>query len=416
MRSIHLIRRIQYAKSKGTIWRRTYPELERNHIRPLFAEFPHLRQFYNEQKRLLTLPNGSTQEFCYAESRRDLTKAQGSECDDLGLEEAGDWEEDEYETLLATNRSTLHKPKAQLTANPGGRGHAWLKKRFVHSKDPSRGYIQSLVSDNPALMENDPNYIKVLDGIKNQALRRAWRDGDWDITAGTFFTELDRNVHLIEPFRIPPHWQWFGGYDYGFNHPAVWAFWVSDEDGNSYCVKEIYKAGMGIGEQATKVHEALDYFVARKEKANRSIVFQAGHDCWAKKKGTDPSIAEDFIQHGIVLQRANIARVLGAKQVREYLTHKTDAQGNRTGPRCYFFNTVPMIFDCLERMVNNPDELEDVLKVDSVDGDPNTGDDGYDGGVRYPLMSRPALANKIEKPTLDRYKKKLSPTIDWKLA
>lgn len=415
MRSIHLIRRIQYAKSKGTIWRRTYPELERNHIRPLFAEFPHLRQFYNEQKRLLTLPNGSTQEFCYAESRRYLTKAQGSECDDLGLEEAGDWEEDEYETLLATNRSTLHKPKAQLTANPGGRGHAWLKKRFVHSKSPERGYIQSLVSDNPALIENDPNYVKVLDGIKNEALRRAWRDGDWDITAGTFFTELDRRTHLIEPFKIPLHWKWFGGYDYGFNHPAVWSFWVADEDGNAYCVKEIYKAQMGIDEQARKVREALDFFIERKEKADRSIIFQAGHDCWAKKKGTDPSIAEDFIRHKIILARANISRALGAKHVREYLTPRPNAQGEMA-PRAYFFNTCPMIFDCIERMVNDPDDVEDVLKVDSVDGDPNTGDDGYDGGVRYPLMSRPPIAIPVESPNMDRYKKKLSQTNSWTLA
>lgn len=415
LRSVHLIRRIRFAKSKGTIWRRTYPELERNHIRPLFVEHPQLRQFYNEQKRLLTLPNGSTQEFCYAESRRDLVKAQGSECDDLGLEEAGDWEEDEYETLLATNRSSEHEAKSQLTANPGGRGHAWLKRRFVHSNDPTRGFIQSLLSDNPALVHNDPNYKRVLENIKNDALRRAWLLGDWDITAGTYFTELNRKIHLIEPFKIPLHWKWFGGYDYGFNHPAVWSFWVSDEDGNSYLVKEIYKAGLGIADQAKAVHDALEHFVETGQKSDRSIVFQAGHDCWAKKKGTDPTIAEDFIKLKIVLVRANISRVLGAKHVREYLTPRKSAKGV-VAPRAYFFNTCPKIFDCLERMVNDPDNLEDVLKVDSVEGDPNTGDDGYDGGVRYPLMSRPSIANKLESPTIDRYKKNLSRKSDWMTA
>jgi hypothetical protein len=53
-----LLRRFKYSGSTGAIFRKTYPELEANHIRPLFQSFPGLRAYYQESKKLLTLPNG----------------------------------------------------------------------------------------------------------------------------------------------------------------------------------------------------------------------------------------------------------------------------------------------------------------------------------------------------------------------
>lgn len=415
LRLIMLKRRIQYPNSIGYLFRKTFPELEANHISPLFAQFPALREFYNEGKKTLRLPNGSELRFAFCEHERDISKFQGREIHDLAIEEAGDWQEHCFELLRASNRSSLPhiKPRTILTANPGGVGHKFLKRLFIErnfrdGENPDDYFfIPALVRDNPALMRADPLYAERLKGIKNETLRRAWLEGDWDITAGTYFNQLNRRVHLIKPFKIPPHWKWFGGYDYGFNHPAVWSFWVSDEDGNHYCVKEIYQARLGIDDQANRVHEILEEFVQTKQKTDRSIIFHAGHDCWAVKKAGDPTIAEDFIRRKIVLARANINRKLGAKQCREYLGNETRK------PRAFFFETASKIFDCIERMVNDPNDVEDVLKVDSVEGDPNTGDDGYDGGFRYPIMSRPPIALPVEKPILDRYRKTQSQTGSW---
>ncbi len=46
-------------------------------------------------------------------------------------------------------------------------------------------------------------------------------------------------------------------------------------------------------------------------------------------------------------------------------------------------------------MIHDPDRVEDVLKVDATEGDPLSGDDAYDM-VRYGLMSRPAITDKLE--------------------
>ena len=43
-------------------------------------------------------------------------------------------------------------------------------------------------------------------------------------------------------------------------------------------------------------------------------------------------------------------------------------------------------------MVHDPDKIEDVLKVDATNGDPDTGDDTYDM-IRYAMMSRPPITD-----------------------
>jgi hypothetical protein len=45
-------------------------------------------------------------------------------------------------------------------------------------------------------------------------------------------------------------------------------------------------------------------------------------------------------------------------------------------------------------MMHDPDNVEDVLKVDANNGDPLSGDDAYDM-IRYGLMSRPAISDPI---------------------
>lgn len=427
MRLIHLIRRVEKPRSKGQIWRRTFPELERNHIRPLLQKFPALREFYNEQKRLLTLPNGSTEEFCYADRRGDLEKIQGAETDDLGLEEGGAWEEDEWETLLATNRSTLYKPKAHVTANPGGRGHGWLKKRFITAKHPRRFYIQSLASDNAALMDKDPLYLKRLEAIKNKSLMKAWRFGDWDTQFGTFFSELSPEIHKVKPFKIPSHWKWFGSYDYGFGHPCVWLLWVCDERGNVYIVDEVYESGLYLEDQAAQINAKIDWRVAQGELNNRSLQFESGHDCWGMRRantrsGRDTTIAEDFLNKEItrnkplLLTRASINRKLGAKHMRQYLHYEFDANGVRMGPRLFFFEGfAEKTYASIERAIHAEHDAEDVEKVDSANGDVDTGDDGYDC-ARYGLMSRPPIAIPIGKPKLDRYKKTREDSNSWTVA
>lgn len=401
MREIFLLRRFQYPGSHGAIFRRTYPELEANHIRPLFAKRPQLRKYWNDSKHLLSLPNGSTLQFCYCKREADIDRYQGQEFHDLGIEEAGQWTETEIQRLRGSNRSSIPGiiPRTALTGNPGGIGHGYFKRVFIEKRlkpeerPQDYNFIQALVDDNPALMENDPDYVHRLNAEPNEALRRAYRYGDWDIFAGQFFQEITRNIHLIKGFEIPPHWERFGAYDFGFNHPATFGWFANDEDGNTYLYREFSQAQLRVDQQA-------EIFNSFKDTKLLSYV-KAGRDCWVTKRvlkddGSPPTVAEEFASHGISMTPATVDRIQGAAQVRSYLAWQKKLAGGKDGkPRFYMFDSCPVTFDCLSRMIHDPDRPEDVLKVDATEGDPMSGDDPYDM-VRYGLMSRPAITEKIE--------------------
>jgi phage terminase large subunit len=399
LRLIMIYRRFAHPGSHGAIFRRTYPELEGNHIRPLFEEFPALKEYYNESKKLLTLPNGSTLQFCHCQNETDVDLYQGREFHDLAIDEAGQWTEQMFRKLQGSNRSSKPGIKARtiLTGNPGGIGHAWLKRIFVEKRFNERerpqdyNFIQALVDDNKALLENDPDYVHRLNTEPNEALRKAYRYGDWDIFAGQYFTELRREVHVVKPFAIPPHWNRFGAYDFGFNHPASFGWFAVDEDGNVYLYRHFKKAGLRVDQFAAELNKFDDTTMLS------PIV--AGWDCWAKKSvvsgGTPPTIAEEFLNHNIIIKKANIDRVQGASQLRNYLAWQDLANG-RTQPKFFIFDNCIQVYETLARMQHDPDRVEDVLKVDATEGNIDTGDDDYDM-VRYALMSRPLLTAQLPK-------------------
>ena len=400
---IMLYRRLKYCGSHGVIFRRTYPELEGNHIRPLFEAYPSLRIYWSESKKLLSLPNGSTLQFCHCANETDVDLYQGREFHDLAIDEAGQWTEAMFRKLHGSNRSSRPEIRARaiLTGNPGGIGHGWLKRLFVERRFNEResaqdyAFIQALVDDNQALMANDPEYVRRLEAEPNEALRKAYRYGDWEIFAGQFFQEISKDIHFIEPFTIPTHWNRFGSYDFGYNHPAAFGWFANDEDGNTYLYREIVLAQQRVDQFARLLNAYPD--------TAKLYPIVAGHDCWTvkgvlKETAQPPTVAEEFLTHGITLRRAVIDRIQGAAQLRSYLALRaspTKENPERKRPRFYIFKTCPVAFDTLSRMIHDPDRVEDVLKVDASEGDPLSGDDAYDM-IRYGLMSRPYISAALE--------------------
>jgi phage terminase large subunit len=396
LRNIFLIRALEVPKRNAVIFRKTFPELDANHIRPLFLEHPQLRSFYNDSKKLLSLPNGSTIRFGYCEGEKDVHREQGQEIHDLGVDEAGAWGEGVFRTLLGSNRSSNPqiKPRCALTANPGSIGHQWLKRLFISRQFNEReratdyNFIQSLIADNAALIDNDPDYVHRLNSETNETLRNAYLHGSWDAMAGQYFSELDREKHLCRPFPIPPHWNRFGAFDFGFAHPAAFGWFANDEDGNTYLYRIFSKPRLRIDQIAAHLLEHED--------TQSLYPIVAGHDCWTTRNvlrddALPPTVADEFARHGIQLKKATIDRIQGAVQLRSYLAWR-DKAGAR--PKLYIFDNCLPAFDCLSRMIHDPDKMEDVLKVDATESNPDGGDDLYDM-IRYGLMSRPMLTEPL---------------------
>ena len=244
---------LKYPGIKIMIVRRTYPELLANHIRPMCAMVPKAMARYKQTEQAMYFKNGSFIQYGYCKNEQDLERYQGNEFEIIFIDEATHHDEIVFDKLRACMRSTSGYPiRMYLTCNPGGKGHAWVKRLFVDKKykdteDPSEyEFIQSLVTDNKALMKSQPEYKKQLEALPPK-LREAWLHGKWDIFEGQFFEEFKINpnpehlwTHVIPAFDPPAHWKRLRSYDWGYNKPFSCGWWVVDTDGRLYRILELY--------------------------------------------------------------------------------------------------------------------------------------------------------------------------------
>ena len=245
---------LTYPGIKVMIVRKTYPELRANHIVPMKAMLGDLAVFKEMTKEFL-FPNGSVILFRYAQTEADLDKYQGTETDVLFIDEATQFTEAQFDRFKACVRGVNGFPKRiYLTCNPGGVGHAFVKRLFVDrqfrpQEDPGDyAFIRSLLTDNDALMRQDPDYVRQLAALPPK-LKRAWLDGDWNIFEGQFFEEFrddpahyaDRRfTHVIEPFEVPDSWRVVRSFDFGFAKPFSCDWWAVDHDGRAYLILQLY--------------------------------------------------------------------------------------------------------------------------------------------------------------------------------
>lgn len=238
------------------IVRKTYPELQENHIVPMCKEIADRRiAKYNDQKKGLYFRNGSVILFRYCDTERDMEHYQGAEFDVIFIDEATHHSEDVFRMFDACVRGVNEYPKRlYLTCNPGGIGHGWVKRLFIDKaykdgENPDEyAFIQALVQDNTALMRAQPRYIKQLEALPPK-LRDAWLYGKWDVYEGQFFEDFVDNpagyesrigTHVIPAFPPPRSWRRFRSFDFGYAKPFSCGWWAMDPHGVLYRILEYY--------------------------------------------------------------------------------------------------------------------------------------------------------------------------------
>lgn len=401
----------RYPTIRIMIVRRTFPELYQNHISVMTRLLNGIATYRTTTKELIFL-NGSVILFRYCRNVQDLDKLQGLECDVLFIDEATQFTEEMYDRLRACVRGVNNFPKRiYLTCNPGGVGHTWVKRLFIDrayraDEDPEEYYfIKSRVTDNKALMENDPSYIKKLQALPPK-LRRAWLDGDWDIFEGQFFEEFtddpdhyeDRRLtHVIAPFNIPPGWTIYRSFDWGFSKPFSCDWWAIDYEGRAYLILQLYGcktdtngtvlANEGLkwsdNEVFTEIHRIeCEHPWLR----GRKILGVADPSIWAEDGGTPIIRAAD--RHMVYFYKADNTRIPGWMQCHYRL--RFDKEGY---PMVYFFNT------CKHAIRTIPLLQFDEKRPEDLD---TTGEDHFADSFRYFCMANP-MAPKEAEPEDDYY-------------
>ncbi len=331
--------------------RRTLPELRENHIVPMIKELGTLAD-YSELRKTLSFRNGSRILFGYLDTDRDLLRYQGQEFDVIAIDEATQLTENQFVTLRAAMRGVNSFPKRMyLTCNPGGIGHAWVKRLFVDRKfregeSPSDyRFIPAKVYDNKALMESDSGYLGMLRSLPKK-LRSAWLDGNWDIFEGQYFPEFSEERHIVPPREVRDDERVFAAIDYGFDmFAAVWL--AEDREGNLYVYREYSRQGLTLS-------EAAEHFV-RENRGDRVEYIASSPDLWNRRQDSGKSGVTVMSEvRGLPpLIRADSRRIIGWRTLREYLK-AGDGPSLTVSAEC---SGLP---DCLKSLLHDKRNPEDV--------------------------------------------------------
>ena len=414
-----------YPGIKVLIVRKTYPELRANHITPLCellrcgAEEGARLAAYSESRKELRFPNGSVILFRYCDTLADAARFQGTEVDVLFVDEATHQTEEQMDRLKACVRGVNAFPKRiYYTCNPGGVGHGWVKRLFIDRRfregedGGDYAFIQSLVTDNKALMEADPDYVRQLRALPPK-LREAWLNGRWDICEGQFFEDFRAEVdlfaareahcllsaqelrrqgrwtHVIDPIDLSRGaargWKLYRSYDFGYAKPFSCAWWAVDYEGVVYRVMELYGCTQTPDEGLKWTPEKQFSEIARIEREHpwlkgRTITGVADPAIWDASRGE--SIAETAARCGVYFSPGDNNRIAGWMQL--HYRMQFDEEGYA---RLYVFSncrafirTLPL----LQYDKTNPEDLDSSQEDHAADE------------ARYFCMSRPVRALREE--------------------
>ena len=400
---------LNYPGIKVMIVRKTYPELQENHIIPLCellkCHAPRRRDriaTYNDSKKHITFRNKSRILFRYCDKEKDADRFQGTEVDILFVDEATHQSQSKIDKINACVRGFNDFPKrTYYTCNPGGEGHHWVKRLFIDrryeegEKPEEYTFIQSLVTDNKALMEKDPKYMLRLLKLPPK-LRKAWLEGDWQIFEGQFFEDfVDRPdqyasrqwTHVIEPFEIPDGWKIYRSFDWGYNKPFSCGWWAVDYDGIIYRILELYGCKETPNEGVKWTPPQVFSEIHRIETEHRwlkgkKIQGIADPAIWDAETGE--SIAETASKHQVYFTPADNSRLNGWMQV-----HYRLAFDDNGFPMMYVFSNCKAFIRTIPLLQYDEHKVEDL----DTDGEDHVADE-----VRYFCMSRPIKPRVAKKP------------------
>lgn len=411
----HFQQAVKYGKNaRGVLFRRSYPELEELIYRAQELFCPTYGKFDN-QKNVLKYKNGSYLKFRSLERDVEVTKYQGHQYQWIGFDELGNYPTDyPWRYMKSRNRSAAGVPCFMRgTGNPGGVGHAWNKNRFIDGYTPNKIYkislgindgkeefitrcfIPALLTDNYALMKNDPDYRARMRDLPEHLIR-ALIYGDWDFSTGQVFEEFRREkdgkeYHVCKPFALNNgEWFKFAAMDWGYSKPYSVGWYAVDIYGHVIKYRELYGCDL-------KKAESGEYNVGVKETASvlakktweisapEGVSTMVADPAIWSNSGVDDdaqTIADKFTSLGWTMIKANNDRVNGLAMMHNFLKNEDDYGSPmlRFFSNCYdTIRTLPQLLPAK----NNPEDVDTTME-----------DHSYDE-TRYAIMSEFVLKPKL---------------------
>jgi len=401
------LRYMQHPQFSGLLLRHTTEEL-RELIWKSQEMYPKIYPGikWSERKMQWIAPSGARLWFSYLDRDEDVLRYQGLAFSWVGFDELTQWS-----TPFAWNymRSRLRSTASDLpvymraTTNPGGPGHAWVKKMFIDPSAPNkafwatdidtaqtltypaghskagqplfrRRFIPAMLVDNPYLAQQGDYETMLLSLPEHQ--RKQLLEGNWDVSEGAAFAEFNRSIHVIEPTDIPRNWVKFRACDYGYgSFSAVLWFAVSPSE-QIIVYRELYVSKVLAKDLARMVME-----LEQNDGQIRYGVLDSS--CWHKRGDTGPSLAEQMIKEGCRWRpsdRSAGSRVAGKNEIHRRLQVDEFTEEPRLVIMSNCTNLIAQL-PILPLDKSNPEDIDTKVTFDHL----------YDA-LRYGVMSRPRFS------------------------
>jgi hypothetical protein len=404
-RLIVLMRRFQFPGTAACILRRTYDLVRENHVDPLKAQFPELSQYYHIGDKELRLPGNTTIAFRYAENQGDVDAMIGKQYMDFFIDQAEQFSERELNVMKSCCRwpgVAESQCKFMLTFNPGGIGHAHLKRIFIDKKyregerAEDYAFLQAFGWDNvmwarTALAadgltdvdfyswDSDTRFAYFIDRTQYgrelnalpQAMRIGWLLGRMDQFAGQYYDIFSPDRHVMRVHPDPWQTRWLG-IDWGFAHESVclWAAQIGER------MTGLYREFAGTGRSPKSLaQEIVDRTPAEERKLVKHIFLS--HDAFARRTEQDTiadQMAEVFRLGGMPYPEMATKDVVGrATLLYDMLGPMDPSTREFRAPEIAIDPACKRLIETLPMVCRDPDRPEFPLKFE--------GDDAYDAAA-----------------------------------
>lgn len=330
----------------------TYQTLKDRHLDRVNVEFPKWLGVFNKTEKTFTLHAHFGGGAIWFRNLDDADKYKSTEFAAIAVDELTLNVRGVFNILMSRLRWTgIEDTKFFAATNPGGLGHAWVKKLWIdhnfedENLDPNDfDFVPALPIDNPHLTDD---YMQTLNKL-NDDLRRALLEGNWSTFEGQYFKDWSSAKHIIEPIYLPPEWERGIAVDWGFADPwcALWGA-RDPEFGRIYVYREMYDREVPDVQQAQRIVAASTYEHRHFAVGDPSM--------WSRKQADTVSTADTYIANGVYMVPANNDRIPGWTNVREMLLPLRDGH-----PGVQVFSSCTNLIRTIPDMVYDKTRTEDL--------------------------------------------------------
>ncbi len=413
--ALHAIKFGRHAK--GLLVRRTRVALEPTIVRARAIYGP-AGAVWGEARSVFVWPDGARLYFRHLDRDADADRYQGHDYSRVYVEELTQFADPRpVDKLKATLRSAGAAAVGfRATCNPGGPGHGWVKARYIDagplrvmteafvspfdgkSVDLDRLYIPARLTDNLALLANDPTYVARLKQSGSAQLVRAWLEGDWSAVEGAFFDKWSgRNV--VAPFAAPGFWTRFRSFDWGYAAPFSVGWWAVASDDFATALGAViprgalvrYREWYGAGARGAGLRLEAEAVAAgiREREAGEKIAYGVADPSIFRQDG-GPSLAERMRRAGCAFRPADNTRVGKAGALSGWDQLRARIVGDGARPMLFVFDTCRDFIRTVPCLPHDPARAEDL---------DTAAEDHVADEARYACLSRPLIARAPTAPT-----------------